>query len=101
MFVMELLDRLKRVARLAGIVGAACTGVVLSYCSGSTVKVDGPPRDRARTDLPRDAAVPDARRDASVADARSDIAVKTDLRSDATPDKKPKIDQRLWDVLCE
>jgi hypothetical protein len=99
---MDLLERLGRAARLAGIVGVACAGVVLSYCSSSTVRPpDGPGRDhdRGRPDLALDAGGPDG----ALRDAARDQAVKADLRATdlSSPDKRPAPDTRLWDVLCE
>jgi hypothetical protein len=83
---MALLEKLREVARLAGIVGVAAAGLALSYCSSST-----PPAQDVRQQegsAGHDAAVPSP--DAGAPDA----AAKQDQAT-------PKPDQRLWDVICE
>ena len=81
---MELIDRLREVARLAGIVGVAAAGLALSYCSSSTT----PPAEDVRHH--QDAASHDkGAPDAGVPDSAT------------KQDQGPKPDQRLWDVICE
>lgn len=73
----QLWDRLKRMARLGGIVALATANLALSYCSSTQTKIDSAPRD---TTAPTDSAEQDA----------------------GPPDAAPaKPDAKLWDVLCE
>jgi len=86
----SLWGRVKRLARLGGIVAIATASLALSYCSHSQTKSDGSPPDLRTT--------PDARLDGTGPDAGPPPdAAKTDGKTDTAP----KPDARLWDVLCE
>ena len=82
---MGLMAKVRRLARLGGIVGVAASSLVLSYCSTTAQKLDTRIPDAKSVDVRPDSAA-DSSADAGPADARPD---------------KPKPDTKLWDVMCE
>lgn len=87
MKVMDVLDKLGRMAKLGSILGIALGSLALTVCGGRT------------GDDPYDAAPDVATLDASVdASDLPDGAVDGTATVDASADP---LDAQLWDVICE
>ncbi|MFH1438616.1 MAG: hypothetical protein ABIJ56_23105 [Pseudomonadota bacterium] len=86
--IMALIDKLGRLARLAGILGLSLGSLIVSACNGGT-KLDG------ESDGAED--VGDAAED-SVEDVDSDARDEEVTPGDAA-EEEPDTD--LWEVICE